>query len=182
MKHFIPRLALFMLMAALSACGGSAGKTDTPPGSVVDNPVHEHGTIHGDSSRGSLTGDDGWVMFGGKKKDDGSGANIGVNGFLWRATLDTLSFMPIASADPFGGVVITDWYEDPKTPGERFKVNAFILDRQLRADAVKVKLFKQTKTPAGWRDAEISSKMAHDIEDTILTRARQLRVAQLEGK
>src|SRR5579862_8835017 len=68
---------------------------------------------------------------------------LGVNSYLWRATLDTLSFMPLVSADPFGGVIITDWYEDPKTPGERFKVNALILDKSLRADGVRITVFKQ---------------------------------------
>ena len=76
---------------------------------------------------------------------------IGVNSYLWRATLDTLSFMPLASADPFGGVIITDWYEDPKAPGERFKVNALILDRSLRADGVKLTVFKQKQVKNAWQ-------------------------------
>jgi hypothetical protein len=163
-------------LALLTACGGE--KQDVYP----QGSAHvENGRIK-DESRGKLTGDEGWVLFGGKKKSEDSGANIGVNGFIWRATLDTLSFMPIASADPFGGVVLTDWYEDPKTPGMRYKVNAYILDRSLRADAVKVKIFKQAKTPSGWRDQAVSSQMSRDLEDTILTRARELRVSQLESK
>ena len=80
---------------------------------------------------------------------------LGVNSFLWRATLDTLGFMPLASADPFGGVIITDWYEDPKTKGERFKVNALILDKTLRADGVKITVFKQRLDAKNiWRDTE----------------------------
>src|SRR5438045_1792823 len=87
-------------------------------------------------SRGKLTGDDGLAVFrGGRLEETGSAASpIGVNSYLWRATLDTLSFMPLAAADPFGGIITTDWYEDPKAPGERFKVNALILDKTLRAD------------------------------------------------
>ena len=106
-----------------------------------------------------------------------TGSPIGVNSYLWRATLDTLSFMPLASADPFGGVIITDWYEDPKTPGERFKVNALILDKTLRADGVKITLFKQKMDKGSWRDQQVDDKLAHSLEDTILTRARQLKSA-----
>ncbi len=87
--------------------------------------------------------------------------------------------MPIASADPFGGVVITDWYEDPQTPGERFKVNALILDRTLRADGVRISVFKQKKdASAQWADTQVEPSVGREVEDTIITRARQLRVTQ----
>ena len=127
-------------------------------------------------SRGKITGEDGLVLVGGAKKEEGGGGQLGVNGFLWRATLDTLSFMPLVSADPFGGVIITDWYEDPKTPGERFKANALILDKTLRADGVKITLFKQKLVGNNWRDQKVDSKLERTLEDTILTRARQLKV------
>ena len=102
----------------------------------------------------------------------------------WRAfsaaTTRPMSFMPLASADPFGGVIITDWYEDPKAKGERFKVNALILDKTLRADGVKITVFKQHyETKGGWRDTEVPSHLARDLEDTILTRAREMRLAQV---
>ena len=128
-------------------------------------------------SRGKLTGEEGIVLAGGKKEDAG-GSPIGVNSYLWRATLDTLSFMPLVSADPFGGVIITDWYEDPKTPGERFKANALILDKTLRADGVKITLFKQKMVGSQWRDQKVDEKLERTLEDTILTRARQLKVGQ----
>jgi hypothetical protein len=83
------------------------------------------------------------------------------------------------SADPFGGVIITDWYEDPKTQGERFKVNVLILDKTLRADGVKITVFKQVMDKGAWRDKKVDDKLARTLEDTILTRARQLRVSQL---
>ena len=73
----------------------------------------------------------------------GGNAGIGVNTFLWRASLDTVSFMPLSSADPFGGVIITDWYSPPEVPSERFKMTVYILDRQLRADGIKVSVFRQ---------------------------------------
>jgi len=129
---------------------------------------------------GRLTGDDGLIVSGERKDSDGGAPGaIGVNIFLWRATLDTLSFMPIASADPFGGVILTDWYEDPKTPGERFKVNAVILDKTLRADGIKVSVFKQKMEKSGWRDQKVKDNLGRSMEDAILTRARELRLKQL---
>jgi hypothetical protein len=106
-----------------------------------------------------------------------SAAQIGVNGYLWRATLDTLSFMPLASADPYGGVVITDWYINPEKPDERFKCTVYILDARLRADGLNVAVFKQNKNAAGdWIDAPSTSHTETDIENSILTRARQLNL------
>jgi len=129
-----------------------------------------------EESRGSMTGGAGLLSMGGSKNN---GPGIGVNSFLWRATLDTLAFLPLVSADPFGGVIITDWYEDPKTKGERFKVNALIIDKTLRADGIKITLFKQKLDEKGaWRDMEVSKNLAADLEDTILTRAREMRLSQ----
>ena len=112
----------------------------------------------------------------------GADTQIGVNAFLWRASLDTISFMPVASADPFGGVILTDWYQNPDTPGERFKMNVYILDRQLRADGVRVSVFKQKQERGSWHDVKVPDDMATNVENTILTRARELRVAQMPQK
>ncbi len=102
---------------------------------------------------------------------------LGVNSYLWHATLDTLSFMPLQSEDPFGGVIITDWYTAPQTPTERVKVTIYILDRRLRADGLKIAVFRQTKTADGWADATVSPDTATKLTDAILTRARELRLA-----
>ena len=129
---------------------------------------------------GKLTGDEGLVVAGATdKKNDASNNPLSVNSFLWRATLDTLSFMPLISADPWGGTILTDWYEDPAAKGERFKVNALILDKQLRADNIKITTFRQKKTGRGWEDAAVDPQTARKLEDAVLTRARQLRVKQL---
>jgi hypothetical protein len=105
---------------------------------------------------------------------------IGVNGYLWRATLDTLAFMPLASADPFGGVVITDWYANPEKPDERFKATVYILDTRLRADGLNVTVFKQARDSAGgWVDAAVTDQTETDLENAILTRARQLRLSNI---
>jgi hypothetical protein len=108
---------------------------------------------------------------------------IGVNGFLWRATLDTLAFMPLQSADPFGGTVITDWYANPEKPDERFKATVYILDSRLRADGLKVTIFKQVKDAGGnWVNSAAADQTETDIENAILTRARQLRLSNIPGK
>ena len=107
---------------------------------------------------------------------------IGVNSYLWRATLDTLAFMPLASADPFGGVIITDWYSAPEKPDERFKCTVYILDTRLRGDGLKVTVFKEVSNgQGGWAPSEVSDQTSIDIENAILTRARQLRLSNLRG-
>lgn len=103
-------------------------------------------------------------------------SEIGVNSFLWRASLDTLSFMPLASADPYGGVIITDWYSNPATPSERFKATVYILDSRLRADALNVSINKQRLTVNGWTEDQLSPDTATQIENAILTRARQIKL------
>lgn len=113
----------------------------------------------------------------------GAQAGIGVNSYLWRASLDTLAFMPLASADPWGGVIITDWYTNPEKPDERFKATVYILDARLRADALNVTIFKQVKDASGggWVDSAVSDATASEIENSILTKARQLRLANVRG-
>ncbi|MCW5724527.1 MAG: DUF3576 domain-containing protein [Maricaulaceae bacterium] len=109
-------------------------------------------------------------------------AGIGVNSFLWRASLDTLSFMPLSEVDPFGGVIITDWYANPEIPNERFRSTVYILDTRLRADALAVRVFRQERGEDGaWADAPVSAETAVEIENAILTRARQLRIAQIRN-
>jgi hypothetical protein len=111
----------------------------------------------------------------------GEGGGVSVNSFLWRASLDTVSFMPVTSADPFGGVIITDWYTPPETPSERFKMNVYILGRTLRADGIRVAVFRQVDAGGGgWRDAPLPDETGSRIEDAILTKARQLRFEVLQ--
>ena len=105
----------------------------------------------------------------------------GVNAFLWRATLETLNFLPLDQVDPFGGVIITDWYADPAAPNERIRATAYILDTNLRADALKVSVFKQVREGNGWVDASVDADTARQVENAILTRARQLYIATVDG-
>lgn len=171
-------LTIFALCAGLisvSAC------SKLPKGEAKYPTGLDRTTTGGDiyAEKESIFGNDGLALFGGKKKnrnDDGS-TGIGVNSFLWRASLDTVSFMPLASADPFGGVIITDWYTSPDKENERFKVNVFILDKQLVSTGVQVKVFRETKTRNGWTASTVADDTGTKLEDAILTRARQLRVA-----
>ena len=113
----------------------------------------------------------------------GANPGIGVNAYIWRATLDTLAFMPLASADPYGGVVITDWYVNPEKLDERFKVTVYILDTRLRADGLNVNVFKQVKGGDGqWTEASVTPQTSVDFENAILTRARQVRLSNLNGR
>jgi hypothetical protein len=129
-----------------------------------------------------LFGEGGLTLFGTSRNKANDGpAGIGVNAFLWRATLDTVSFMPLASADPFGGVVLTDWYQPPAAGPERFKVSAFIMGQQLRSDAVRVSVFRQVQRGNAWVDAPVAQQTAGDLEDRILSRARELRIQSTQA-
>ena len=104
-----------------------------------------------------------------------------VNRYLWQASLETINFMPLFTADPVAGVIITDWYANPSVPNERFKANVYVLDTNLRADALRVQVFKQVpiQTPNGgleWVGAEVNPATAAELENAILTRARELRL------
>ncbi len=127
---------------------------------------------------GGLFGDDGITLLGGRNRpSQGDGSGLAVNSFLWRASLDTVSFMPLVSADPFGGVIITDWYSPEASSFERFKMTVYVLDRDLRADGIRVAVFKQMRDGAGgWVDTQVEPRTGTDIENAILTRARQMRM------
>ncbi len=125
--------------------------------------------------RNTIFGKGGLTLFDSQPQANTGGA-LGVNSYLWRASLDTISFMPVNSADPFGGVIITDWHTPTEAPSERFKLNVYILDRALRADGIRVAVFRQVQgRTGGWRDAAVPGETGTKIEDAILIRARQLR-------
>jgi hypothetical protein len=157
-------MRIFVLAACaclLAACGGSAATNDNVTASTSS------------SSGGS------WFWpFGGSTDEVADNApQLGVNSYLWRATLDTLNFMPLASADPVGGIVISDWYSAPDKPDEHMKVTVYILDRRLRADAVKVSVFRQLRGANGWSDAQVNPDTGIKLENAILSRAREIRLA-----
>ena len=164
------RLALLAGLALAVVACGPASEDARLPSNDRDEQLRER--------RGSILGNEGlnFELFG-DNSGATAGAGIGVNEFLWRASLDTVSFLPINSADPFGGVILSDWYGSPQTPAERFKVNVYILGRDLRTDGLRVAVFRQVRAPDGaWIDAPVSVETVGRLEETILTRARELRV------
>ena len=157
------RHLLLCLPIALAACGGGDQKV-TP---VADAGVGESATVGLNPVK--------------ENKQQEAGGNLAVNAYLWRGALDTLSFLPLASADPFGGVIITDWYSPADAPGERFKATAYILGRELRSDGIRVSVFRQVNQGGRWADAPVSPVTQADIENKVLDRARKLR-EQSSGK
>jgi hypothetical protein len=166
-------LLLSAAIAALTACSGSKPNPTAP--NYIADPTN---------GQPSMFGDEG-ITFGGKKNrgsdsgGGGAGGALGVNAYLWRGALDTLSFMPLASADPFGGVIITDWYTPSASAGERFKATAYILGRELRSDGVRVSVFRQVLQNGQWVDAPVSAITVGEIENKVLSRARELREQSL---
>lgn len=173
-----PAAGLMLLAAVgLAGCG-----SDLPV--EYEYPTSGPGGLPTYEKQESLLGDDGFELFSlGEPSNPGQGSGIAVNAFLWRASLDTLAFMPLASADPFGGVIITDWYNPSESPNERFKITVYILDRALRSDGIRANVFRQQKTGTdSWVDARADEAMGKDLEDVILTRARQIRIQQTSGQ
>ena len=171
--------ATLTVVLAVSACSSDAVKPNPTPANFMGLGSGSPG----DPSVNRLGGDDSGTIFGigkgPKDADQGSssraGSGIGVNAFLWRGALDTIAFMPLASADPFVGVIITDWYTPPGTSGERFKATIYILSRNLRSDGVRVNIFRQVLENGQWVDAAVSETTVADIENKVLERARRMR-------
>ncbi|MBV8616419.1 MAG: DUF3576 domain-containing protein [Acetobacteraceae bacterium] len=165
----VASFALLASLAALAACGADPKPPESLAGYFGPEPAPNGGSVLGD--QGLVFG----VGKGVNRQRDQGGGSLGVNAYLWRGALDTLSFMPLASADPFGGTIITDWYSPPGTPDERFKATAFILGRELRSDGLRVTVFRQVLHDGRWEDAPVSSVTTADIENKILDRARAMR-------
>jgi hypothetical protein len=169
--------------ALVTACGGgnyAADKNSAPKSGPKrefdpndENSVFGAGGLSvGNLTRSSASG----ILGGGDEK-----ARLPVNKYLWQGALDTLSFLPLASTDPFTGVIATEWGSTPEAPGERFKVTAYILNPGLSAAALKVAVFRELRSDAGlWTPAPVSADTARQLEDAILIRARQIRIAGLE--
>ncbi|HYZ23612.1 MAG TPA: DUF3576 domain-containing protein [Rhodopila sp.] len=173
------RSAACLAVLAMAGCGSDALKPNPTPPNYQGLGSGSAGDIMsrmGGADSGTIFG-----LGGGTSRDNargggvGGGSGIGVNAFLWRGALDTISFMPLASADPFGGVIITDWYTPPGVNGERFKATIYILSRDLRSDGLRVSIFRQVLQNGQWVDAPVSDSTVGDIENKVLARARQMR-------
>ena len=181
-KTTLKMSALAAAVGLLASCGGGdySAEEDTSPRSGPLNEYSEKDeTILGEggvSLNRILSGD----VLG---STPGEGEGIPVNKFLWQATLDTLQFLPLASTDPFTGVIATDWGASPSQPGERFKVTAYMVRPALAASSLKVAVYREVRSEAGvWVPAAVDPTTPRKIEDAILTRARQIRIADVEGK
>jgi hypothetical protein len=183
----VPVIAAGILIAMtggllLSACGASDVDYDYPERRGGTYRTEKYWEKQ-DAENTIWGSDGGFDLFGNSsKKAPQGGGGIGVNSYLWRASLDTIAFMPLASADPFGGVIITDWYTPPETPNERYKMSVYILGRELRGDGVKVAVFRQRQDNGSWVEAAVAKDTAINLENQILTRARQLRVASTQAR
>lgn len=179
------RAGALAALTVLAACGGNyaadaptgpkagpKGKFDPDAPTIFGKGGVEVGTIA--SSDGPLS------IFGAPGEGEGQ---LPVNKYLWQASLDTLSFLPLLSTDPFTGVIATDWGANPEAPGERYKVTAYITSAALSAASLKVAVYREVQNEQGqWLPAPVSAETARKLEDAILIRAREIRIAEREGK
>jgi hypothetical protein len=160
-------------IAALLACAGCALL-------LVACDNGEQGGPHRNEHLGREPGasQSGLSLLGGggnKSAPQDQGQGLAVNAYLWRGALETLKFMPLTSADPFGGVIITDWWTPPSSTDERFKATAYVVTRQLRTDGIRVSLFRQVRQNGQWVDASVDPAKPAELENMVLAKARELR-------
>jgi len=178
MRKFL-KLSILVVFVLVNSTSCSALKPEARKnGYPVDKETERR------MKRGKLTGEGGLKLFSSgtsDKQGSGAGSGVGVNTFLWRASLETLDFLPFSTIDPHGGVILTEWYEDPSSKGERIKLNVLVLGTVLRVDALKITIFKQTRDKKGeWANSPVSADTARELEDKILTKARELRIEHAE--
>lgn len=164
---FLNLVLLGTMTAFLTSCGNMPKAEEDEIVTKRERKYQGYGKFFGEET----------LLFGGDNSAKKPDVGIGVNSYLWKASLDTLSFMPLKSVDPFGGVILTEWYVPKKSPNERVKVDVRILDRVLRADGLSISIFRQEYQKGRWVNVEVNSATKREIEDAILTRARQLKVA-----
>lgn len=155
----------FVLLTFIGGCAEGDLSKDVVPETQQDRRYDSVGKLFGPDA----------LTFGGDSTTEGE-TGIGVNSYLWRGSLKALSFMPLQSADPFGGIIITDWYTSPVNSQERFKATVVILSRQLRSNGLQVQVFCQEKNAKGeWKDITPNPRLQRHFEESILLQARQLK-------
>jgi hypothetical protein len=155
-RAIVRGLVLGALGVGIAACGSSSGGGFDPIGDLFSGGESDRPRRQADLAASNVTA-------------------IGVNSYLWRASLETLSFMPLTQADSSGGVIVTDWYSNPSNPNERVKVSVSILDQDLRADALRVAASREVLQGGSWVTAPVQAATVQKLEDIILTKARDLR-------
>ena len=160
-------------IVGLAACGGNFAEQEVPESQ--QKPLFGEDRLKSES----VFGEEGLTVGSLRTPDQ---AGTAVNKHLWAAALDTLSFLPVASTDPFSGVIATDWGANPQAPSERFRVTAYFVQPDLAASSLKVAVFREVQNNAGaWVSAPVSTETPRKLEDAILVRARQMRIAEAEG-
>lgn len=161
---------LFLIIAAISmgGCNSKHVSKGELPETFEERMYSKSGHFLGEG-----------ITIGGSREKEKSSLGIGVNSFLWQASLETISFIPIRSADPFGGIILTEWYTPQDKTGEQIKVDIAILSRTLSPDSLRVKVFRQVRKGNDWVQASVSPDTVRSLEDTILTKARKLKIATL---
>ena len=165
-------LSLVICLGLLSACGGLKSER---------NYKDYHPDVGEDRRNAKMKSiitqnDEPIVIYGDKKNSQNSNGSGMAGSYLWKAALESISFMPLVSSDSNGGAIITDWYADPSTPNEQFKFNIFILSSELQVTSIKVTAFKQVRQNGSWHSAHVSKDLAKNIEENILKKAIALRV------
>lgn len=173
--YIMKKLSLLVITALLLVNLSSTAGENKYPKSSRDQRKENFGSVIGGDEKGA----GGFNLFNlGKKSDTSEYKGLGVNVYLWKASLEVISFMPIAISDSSGGVITTEWSEDLDHPGERYKINILIKSTELNTHSLKVTVFKQTLQDNIWRSVKPSDQIVSDIEDKILTKARKLKLSQ----
>ncbi len=152
---------MLTILLGLAACSSSTPTVEKGPGSIVTGRAEQGVSL---SDLAGLSG-------------KSNAVGLPINALLWRASLDIMSTIPLDDVDTFGGTIVTEWYQLNKTSDERIKMTAFVLDRELRADGIRVVVYVQKRAGNSWQDSGTDSDMAKQIEELILTRAREIRAS-----
>lgn len=174
-KHFLTLTIASLFL--ISAC--SSDKVETESGANYPQ-TRGNQVVYSKDKQESIFGEEGLGLFKDGVPEENTGGGLPVNKYLWRASLETLSFMPLASADPFGGVILTDWYQPEGKQGERLKTQVFINSSALKASSIKARVFRQVKEDGNWIDRDVADKTNRAMEDAILKKARQIRLSEEE--
>ena len=157
MRFFV----ILMVLIGLASCSSSKSTAEKGPGSILTGKAEQGVSL---SDLAGLSG-------------KSNSVGLPINALLWRASLDIMSTIPLDDVDTFGGTIVTEWYQLNKTSDERIKMTAFVLDRELRADGIRVVVYVQKRIGNSWQDSGTDSEMGEQIEELILTRAREIRAS-----
>ena len=154
--------AMFTIFLGVFACSGNTPPAPEGPGSIITGKAKQGVSLKDLAGAGN---------------DQNSNVGLPINALLWRASLDIMSTIPLDDIDTFGGTIVTEWYQLNKTSDERIKMTAFVLDRELRADGIRVVVYVQKLAGNSWQDSGTDSEMGKQMEELILTRAREIRAS-----